>query len=206
MITDKYVLIASGWNNENSLHQQSPSNGQQIPPGSLPQSSNGSRGAFHDSSRFGKGNARAAEESNQMQSQQPGPAGIMQNPPPNLNQPPPKMVNCHFKVLTLLLTALLFQLTGSVGWNQSSWWEGLLLPLNHPRKYLDKTTGRLEHQDHDSDWVRSLQQTANQTNGATCRSNENGVSRRLKIGARASLKLTRTSLKLSSLSEWHLRT
>lgn len=83
------IIHYSGWNNENSLHQQSPSNGQQIPPGSLPQqNNNGSRVTFHDSSRFG--NAR--EENNQIQSQQTGPAGIMQNPPPNLNQPPPKMV------------------------------------------------------------------------------------------------------------------
>lgn len=106
----------SGWNNETSpQQQQSPSSNQQIPPGmdTLPQQpqqlqqqqQNNGRGGFRGNSRgnfAGRGRGRGGVNPNwnpHMQGQpqgqpQPlaGPMGIIQNAPPNMNQPPPKMV------------------------------------------------------------------------------------------------------------------
>lgn len=111
----KQIYSHSGWNNKTSPQQQSPPSNQQIPPGSmenLPQQvqqqqhNNSGRGNFRGNSRgnfTGRGRGRGGVNPNwnpHMQSQPqgqpqplPGPMGIIQNAPPNMNQPPPKMVN-----------------------------------------------------------------------------------------------------------------
>lgn len=92
----------SGWNSENSPQQQSPSNNQQIPPlGNLPQQQQqfgAAGGNFRGNNRFsnagrggrGRGGNNNSTWNPHMQGQPSGPIGI---PPPNLNQPPPKMVS-----------------------------------------------------------------------------------------------------------------
>lgn len=94
--------ICSGWNSESSPQQQSPSNNQQIPTGSLPQQqhNNSSRGDFRGNNRFVRGGRGRGNSNNNwnphvvgQQAQAPPSVGLLQNPPPNLNKPPPKMVS-----------------------------------------------------------------------------------------------------------------
>lgn len=114
----------SGWNSENSPQQLSPTNNQQI--GNLPQQQQqqfgGNFNRFPSAGRGGRG--RGENNGNtwnpHIQGQPSGPIGIL---PPNLNQPPPKMVrnlareqkkSWDFNVNSIFST-------GTVGGNKDRW-------------------------------------------------------------------------------------
>lgn len=81
----------SGWNNDSNPQEQSPTNNQQIPLSSGPPPGRGNfQGGFGGRGNASNNNWNPPVQGQQLQ--QAPPATLMTNPPPNMNQPPPKMV------------------------------------------------------------------------------------------------------------------
>lgn len=102
--------------------------------------------------------------------------GLLQNPPPNLNKPPPKMVshvNPNWSFHSNSISS------GTLGGNENKRLQVVLLSRYDSRNNVDPAYRGSRRQSHDSAGIRSLQQATNQASGAKAGSgwsNENGVS------------------------------
>jgi hypothetical protein len=117
----RFCLFNSGWNTENSPQQQSsPTNNQQIPP--LGQQQQFGAGNFRGNNRFPiaarGGRGRGANNNTAWNPHMQGPAGPVGIIPPNLNQPPPKMVRNLRRNQSKFLIFMENFLYRNCGWKQ----------------------------------------------------------------------------------------